>query len=222
MNKQDTFPSDIRTVSRRDAGMLKKIVINLAIAATDLEYGIAGNMFYVFDAPSGTYIDIKVNETRENPISFVEQTGLRTPFDKLYITTPAGQAGNLTLVYGTEAPDLVDVIDNRSALTANVDAIRDELRGDTAPEGGGEVTVGAAAVQALAANADRKGCIIQADFSNTGLVYLWFDNTATTAAGGNKWFGVLAAGMAFTVDDYRGDIYAIATAANQLIGTGEW
>ncbi len=222
MDGKRTFPSDIREVSRRDAGAIKKMNIDLSIVATDQEYGVAGNFFYVWDSPDGTSIDIKVNETREAAVTYVEQTGVRTPFDKLLITTPAAQTGTLVLLYGTEAPDLLDIIDNRGAISGDLATIRDELRGDTTPENWGEVTVGVAQAQLLAANANRKACWIHSDIGNTGNIYLGFDNTVTTAAGGNNWLACLSPGQGWGVDDYRGALHAIATVAAQLVGTGEW
>ena len=127
----------------------------------------------------------------------------------------------MQIIYGTEAPELMEILDHRSTTVAGVGGILDELRGDVAPESVGvEITVGAAAVQAIAANANRKGCWLHSDINNTGTIYLGFDNTVTTAAGGNIWVACLAAGQGWGVDDYRGDIYAIATAAGQLLGTG--
>ena len=224
MNQQNRndFPVDIREVHRRDAGMLKRININLAIPLVDYPYHLSGNYFYIFDAPSGTYLDIKVNETGEPSLSYVEQTGLMSPFDTLYITTPAGQTGTVVLVYGTESPELVQIIDNRAAVSGDIEAVRDELRGDTTPENWGEVTAGVAQVQLLAASADRKACWIHSDINNTGNIYLGFDNTVTTAAGGNNWFACLSPGQGWGVDDYRGDIHAIATVAGQAVGVGEW
>ena len=219
---EDRFVKNIRSVERRDAGVIKRIDIDLAIALTDFEYALAGNMFYIWDSPDGTYIDIKINETREPAVSYVEQTGQRTPFDKLYITTPAGQAGNLILLSGTEAPELVEMLDNRGAIRGDLATIRDELMGDITPENWGEITAGVAQVQLLAANANRKGCSICSDIDNTGNIYLGFDNTVTTAAGGANWFHVLTPGGSWAVDDYRGPIHAIATVAAQLVGTGEW
>ena len=216
------FPSDIREVRQRDAGVLKRIDIDLSIALIDQAYHISGNYFYLYDMPSGTYIDIKVNETRESPVSYVEQVGQITPFDTLYITTPAGQTGTAVLLYGTEAPDLVSMIDNRAAVSGDIEAVRDELRGDTTPENWGEVTVGVAQVELLAASANRKACWIHSDIENTGNIYLGFDNTVTTAVGGNNWFACLTPGQGWGVDDYRGAIHAIATVAAQAVGVGEW
>ena len=220
----DKFPENIREVQRRAAAIPHRLDINLSVALTNQPYDVSGNMFYIFEAPDeSSYIDVRVNDTRESAIRLRVQSGLLTPFKRLYITTPVGQAGTITCIYGTEAPELLQVIDNRSAGIAGVGGLLDELRGDVTPESvGAEVTVGAAAVVALAANADRKGCWLHADINNAGTIYLGFDNTVTTAAGGAIWFACLSAGQGWGVNDYRGDIYAIATAAGQLLGTGEW
>ena len=219
-SRQDNFPGDIEEVLRRDAGVVEPINIDLSIVATDQPYDISGNMFYIWSAPDGTYIDIKVNETRKTAISYVEQTGQETPFKRLYITTPAGQTGNLVLLYGTEAPDLARMLDNRGSISGDLATIRDELRGDTTPENWGtEKTVGnGAAVEIIASSANRKDCFVQAKAVNTGIIYIGFDNTVAT----NKWVAQLTAGMGWGVDDYRGDIYARADAAGQLLGWGEW
>ncbi|GAH36151.1 unnamed protein product, partial [marine sediment metagenome] len=149
----DQFPKNIEEISRRSAAIPKKLEIDLSIALTDQRYDISGNVFYIFSAPDeSSYLDIKVNETREPVISFSVHTGLLTPFDSLYITTPEGQDGTLVLLYGTESPHLLQFIDNRSTTVAGVGGLLDELRGDLVPENWGtEKTVGnAAAVEILA------------------------------------------------------------------------
>ena len=128
----------------------------------------------------------------------------------------------MQIIYATEAPDLMEILDSRSTTVGGVGGILDEMRGDVLPENWGEVTAGVAQVQLLAANANRKSCSICSDIDNTGNIYLGFDNTVTTAAGGNNWFHVLTPGASWAVDDYRGPIHAIATIAAQAVGTGEW
>lgn len=214
------FPSTIEEVRRRDAAVPKRLDIDLGLVLNDFEYGISGNLFVVWQAPDeSSYINVKINKVQEQSIPFSVHTGIRTPFDKLFITTPAGQAGTLTILYGTEAPELLELIDNRSITAAGVGGVLEELRGDLTEENWGtEITVGnAAAIQILAANVARKACIIQAKAVNTGIVYIGFDNTVAT----NKWIAELQAGMSFNVDDYRGDLYARADAAGQLVGYGE-
>lgn len=220
INEKD-FTQKIELVRKASMGVPKSFQINLAVATQDQVFDLSGNAFYIWESPdASSYIDIKVNETREPAIPFRMGTGLMTPFYRLYITTPAGQAGTMTIIYGTEAPDFLEIIDNRSGSIANLVDILDQLRGDIAPENWGpEITVGnAAAVQILASNADRKACTIQAKSTNTGLIYIGFDNTVAT----NKWVAELQPGMSFAVDDYRGVLWARASAAGQLVGYGEW
>ncbi len=215
------FAEKIEIVKRASMGVPKVINIDLATAIVDQAYDLAGNVFYVFSSPNETdSVGIKVNETREPMINYSVHCGLITPFYRLYITTPAGQTGTLQIIYATEAPEMMEILDHRSTTIADMAALLGELRGDMTPENEGpEITVGAAAaVQILAANANRKGCMVQAKSTNDGIVYLNFANTVTAT----RWCAELLAGMAFMIDDYRGDIYARASAAGQLVGWGEW
>jgi len=219
--KNLSFEEKIQLVKRSSMGVPKTINIDLSVAITDQPYDIAGNVFYVFSAPGESeYLGIKVNETREPSINYSVHCGLQTPFYRLYITTPAGQTGTAQIIYGTEAPDLMEILDHRSTTVAGVGGILDELRGDITPETvGNEITVGnGASVLILAANASRKGCIVQAKAINTGMVFIGFDNTVI----GTRWVAQLLSSMSFSIDDYRGDIYARASAAGQLVGWGEW
>jgi len=220
----ESFSKKIDYVRRASMGVPKTFTINLATQILDQPYNLSGNVFYVWSAPNETdYVNIKVNKSSEPGIQCFRQTGLRTPFDKLLITTPAGQTGDMVLLYGTESPEMLDIIDNRSATVAGITDMLGELQGDVLPENAPvEITVGAGQVQLLPASATRKAFSLCADINNTGNIYLGFDNTVTTAVGGNIWFHCMGAGAQFGIDDYRGPIHAIATAAGQLIGVGEW
>jgi len=226
MSLQDllkTFSEKIEFVRRSSMGLPKSFNIDLGTAERDREFGLAGNFFYILHAPDDTvYVDIKINGTNETPIHMTRALGFITPFDKLYITTPPGQIGTITIVYGTESPQLLELIDNRSSTSLGINQIVAELQGDVTPENWGEVMVGTTAVLVVAANVDRKACWIHADTANTSDVYLGFTNGVTTRAGGNMWFAVLEPGDGWGVDDYRGDIYAIADGAGQQVGMGEW
>jgi hypothetical protein len=204
----------------RELQNAQQISIDLSIVLVDKEYNIAGNFLYVFDAPDQvSYIDLKTNRTDRTAISWVKQTGFIQPFTKLYITTPAGQSGTMKILIAAMAPELFSVIDNRSAISQSMLDVLAELKGDTIPENWGtEKTVGTSAVQILASNANRHACTIQAKSTNTGIIYVGFDNTVTST----KWVAELQPGMSYSVDDYRGELQAIATAAGQLVGYGEW
>ena len=219
-----SFPEKIDYVRRASMGVPKMFIVNLALPITDFIYNLAGNLFYIWDAPDQTsLINIKVNNSGEPAIPYTLHTGAITPFDKLLITTPAGQAGDMILLYGTEAPDMLEMIDQRSTTVAGVGGVLDELRGDLVPENFIGITIAAApgATLIMAARAARKGCCIQALSTNTGSVFLGFADTVTVGGAPGIWFAELQAGVPFTIDDYRGPIWGIATA-QQVVGTGEW
>lgn len=220
----DTFAEKIGYVRRSSMGVPKTITINLAVPILDQPYNLSGNLFYVWSSPTAVdYVEIKVNNTREPAVPYTRQTGLNTPFDKLYITTPAGQAGNMVIIYATEAPELLQIIDNRSATLTGISDILDELRGDVTPENFIGVTIAAApgATLIMAARATRKACSVQALSTNTGSVFVGFDNTVTVGGAPGIWVWELLPGVPLTIDDYRGPLWGIATAA-QVVGTGEW
>lgn len=219
--KDMSFPEQLELIRSSDIGVPRKLEIDLAVVAVDHEYTLASNMFYIVGAPDGVvYIDVRFNKINQHQHRLNLQMGIMTPFSSVFVTTPAGQAGTMTIIYGTEAPSLLRIIDNRSAQSLDMTQVRAELQGDTTPENfGGEITVGnLAAVQIIALNGNRKACTIQAKSTNTGIVYVGFDDTVAT----NLWVAELQPGMAFSVDDYRGDLYARASAAGQLVGWGEW
>lgn len=220
----DLFPGKIDYVRRASMGVPKTFTIDLAVPLTDQIYNIAGNLFYIWSSPDETsYIQIKVNNSREPAIPYSFHTGLKTPFDKLLITTPAAQAGDIVVLYGTEAPEFLEIIDNRSAAVAGIDAILAELRGDLTHKNftGVAITAAPGATLIMAARAARKGCSIQALSTNTGSVFLGFANTVTVGGAPGVWWHELQPGACMPIDDYRGPIYGISTAA-QVVGTGEW
>ncbi len=215
------FKDQLDMVRRLGLQNLQPITIDLAVVKTDAEYNLGGNFFYIKDAPDqDSYIDVKINASNVKAVNWTKQTGFVHPFNRLYITTPTGQTGTMTVLIAAEAPELFNIVDNRSAVSQGITGILGELQGDVTPETWGtEKTVGnAGAVEVLDANANRKGGIIQAKAVNTGIVYIGFDNTVTTT----KWIAELQPGQAFTIDNYRGDLWARADAAGQFVGFGEW
>jgi len=215
-----TFNEQLDMVRKMGLQAVQQISVDLSVVATDQEYNLSGNFFYVKESPDqDMYVEVKINGSNVKAIPWTKQTGFVHPFNRLYITTPAGQTGTMTILIASEAPELFDVVDNRSAISAATQGILDELRGDVTPETvGTEKTIGVAAAVVIAANADRKGGNVQSKSTNTGIVYIGLDNTVTSS----KWVAELQAGQAFSIDDYRGDIYAIGSAAGQLVGWGEW
>jgi len=219
----DSFAQKIDYVRRGPIGVPKMFTINLGAAIIDQPFNISGNMFRIWSAPDeSSYVTIKINQSSEAAVPYQVHTGARTPFDKLLITTPAGQAGDMIIIYGTEAPDMLEMIDDRSTTVAGVGGVLDELRGDLVPEGfiGIAVTAAPGATLIADANGARKSIIIQALSTNTGSVFLGFANTVTVGGAPGVWFAELMAAMSWSCDDYRGPVWGIATAA-QVVGTGE-
>lgn len=215
-----TFQEQLDMVRKVGLQAVQEIVINLAVVAVDHEYNLSGNYFYVKEAPDqNMYVEVKINGSNNKAIAWTKQTGFIHPYNRLYITTPAGQAGTMTILLASEAPELFNVVDNRSAISLTMADVLGELQGDVTPESCAVIAVGVAQAQLLAANADRKGCSICSDILNTGNIYLGYDNTVTTAA---NWFHVLTPGGSYHIDNYRGPIHAIATIAAQAVGVGEW
>ena len=227
----DTFAKKINYVRRASMGVPKTFVIDLALPLIDQPYHISGNIYYIWSAPiASDYVDIKVNKSSEPALRCVSQTGLRTPFDKLLITTPAGQTGDMVLLYGTEAPELLEIIDNRAAVVAGVGDlltiqtnILGELQGDLGHESYNGIIITAApgATQITVPVVDCKGCGIQALSTNTGSVFLGFTDAVTVGGVPGVWFKELQPGMSFDITNYRGPMYGIA-AAQQIVGVGEW
>ena len=221
----DSFAKKISYVRRGPVGVPKMFTIDLGVAETRI-FHIAGNMFRIWSAPDeSSYVTIRINEPGEPAIPYQVHTGTKTPFDKLIITTPAAQAGDMQIIYGTEAPDLLEMIDDRSTTVAGVGGVLDELRGDLIPENfvGVDILAAPGASLIWAARADRKSIIIQAPSTNTGSVFLGFANTVTVGGvpgAPGIWFAELQPGMWYSVDDYRGPVYGIATAA-EVVGVGE-
>jgi hypothetical protein len=218
-----SFNDKIQHVRNSETGVPKSFDINLAIPLTDEAYGLAGNVFYILHAPDDTvYVRIKVNAQGEKAISYHRGMGLETPFHTLYITTPAAQTGTMTIIYATEAPELMRIIDNRSSTSLGVNQIVAELQGDATHENYTGVTVGVAAGVALAANVNRKACWFDALSTNTHSIFLGFTNAVTAGGAPGTWFKELVPGAGWGVDDYRGVVYAIGGAAAQYLGVGEW
>ncbi len=212
------FRGQLDEVHRMGLAPARQIDINLAVVKTDREFNLAGNFFYVKDAPGLTeYIEVKVNSSGRPAVSWTKQTGFIQPFNRIYITTPAGQVGTMKILIASEAPTLFDILDNRSAISEATQGVLDELRGDVTPEDYNQATIGVAQSEVLAANVDRKSFSIQAKSTNTGIVYVGFDNLVTAT----NWFAELQPGQSCEGDNYRGPLHAIASAAAQLIGYAE-
>ena len=201
-------------------GQPRRLTLDLSIPLNNQKFSISGTQFGVWAAPLQTdEIQVRFNKNQGHTIPFQRGRVLAVPFNKVFITVPAGLTGNMDILYGHGAMDLFRIFPNifDQDITNVLTAIQNELRGDTAEEGYGQTAVGVAAVQVIAANADRKSCSIQAKWDNGGIIYVGYDNTVTA----NNWAYNFAASEGHDWDDYRGPIYAIGSMAGLNVGWGE-
>ena len=193
----------------------RRLTLNLAIPFTDRQFDIGGTTIGIWDSPNaGDTILIKFNDQSADPIPMRRQKVLTTPFDKVFITVPAGLAGNMEILYGSGTIQFFRMYPSDADAMAQLVA---ELRGDLVAENYSTAVIGMVAAVVLAANANRKGFDLQAGLGNAGNIYIGFDGTVTAA----NCTAALVAGQSYSRNDYRGDLYAIASAAGQLLNNGE-
>jgi len=214
VDKLEFFEQQIAYIRSSSIGTPKKLVLDLGIARNDYLLSFAGNFIYAYEATSITAnVDIKVNEQREPFFTLIKRKGFMTPYYRLFLTNTAQAGETITFVYGTQAPDFLEVIDN----TGEAAEILEQLEGDALPEGYGDVAIGAAAGLIVAGNGDRKSVIIEHLPTGVGLVYIGFSAAVTNI---NK-VVTLAPGESYSVDDYRGDIWGIRSAGATTCSYGE-
>lgn len=207
--------SELEELVTTGKGQAKILNLNLALAMTDREFNLAGNEFGVWNSPTAAdQITVKFNEQSAGGIIFKRGKVIRTTFIKFYITVPAGLTGNMEIVYGEGLSSIFGIAPNMG--DGNEDIIN-QLQGDTTPEGYGQTAVGVAAVNVIPTNATRKSCSIQAALGNAGTIYVGFDNLVAA----NNCVAELEPGDVYAIDDYRGDIYCISSAAGDDVNFGE-
>jgi len=217
-----TLEELLKIVEKGDIAEPRVFRIYLDNAKSKEFWSFSGNYFCLLDAShNDAWIKVNFNRVETDPIKFEKGLIIRRPFTKFWVTSDAQSGKWVDILVGATSPKLLEIIDNRTALIQStlLEAIRDELKGDTDEENWDtEKTVGTSAVQVLASNSDRKCLLVQAKSTNTGIIYIGFDNTVTST----KWVAELQAGQSLMIDDYRGEIYAIASADGQKLGWGEW
>lgn len=204
-------------------GQPRKLSLDLSIALVNQRFSISGTQFGIWSSPLSTdEIEVRFNANQAVMIPFARGRVLAVPFNKVYITVPGTGAGNMDILYGHGAMDLFRIFpaipEPFTSMETILNSINRELEGDVLAEGYGIDAVGVAAVEVIAANADRCGASIQARWDNAGVIYVGFNNTVGPA----NYQSCLSAGDGFTWDDYRGPIFAEASVAAQEVGWGEW
>lgn len=214
MNENKT----IADLIKEHAAQPRKLELNLALPFTDRKFGISGTVFGIWDSPNANdTIQVRFNEQSADQIPMKRQKVIATPFNGVFITVPAGLAGNMVILYGSGTINFLNIFPNEAEGSVVMDQIRDELTGDLVPEDYGTDVIGLAAVQVYPASATRKGFDLQAGLGNAGNIYIGFDNGVLA----NNTVASLVAGMSYSRGDYRGPLWAIASAVGQSLNHSE-
>lgn len=111
-----------------------------------------------------------------------------------------------------------------TTVNSNLDTVEtklDEVNNKLAANGTGIFdgdSISTSAVKIADANTSRKRIIISAAATNTGNVYVGFNNTVSST----KFIRVLDAFDSVSLEGYTGEIWAIGSAAGQVVCHGEW
>jgi len=222
----------IEQLVKDNRGQAFSLTLRAAEVLNEEEINISGRVFGIWNAPSpGTwpaiqFILVRFNRRDADPIRFTRGQVLAVPFNKIYVTKAAWAVGlgDMEILYGPDAFEVLRIYPNPpesglADILTSLTAILGEVQGPQVPIAYGQTAVGLAAVQIFAANANRHGLIIQAPSTNgANFIYLGFTNAVVAA----NCFVQLAAGASWTCDDYRGDVYAIASLAAQAVNRGDW
>ena len=221
--------NDIKNLSQEDIiklveqGVLGEpqiIRVNLDDATTNKLFNISGNFIALQDASDvTTSIKIGFNRANNAKIPFTKGLQMVVPYRNFFGTWEAQAGKYVDLLCYSFAPELFQIIDNRSAQasTATLESILGQLTGDdTAEIEGEQFTLDGTSQTAIASNTDRKGCMIYNPMGNN-LVYVRLGGTVTSA---NCAF-ILQSGQNFTIDDYQGAINVLGTNTEN-IHISEW
>ena len=99
-----------------------------------------------------------------------------------------------------------------------LEKIKNKLEGDFFTGGYDVLPVGTTYKLILNKNLIRKSILLNAPVANTGKIYIGMDLFVSSS----KYFAALSAGDNFSIDDYRGELYAIAENSSDKIAYGEW
>ncbi|KKN29776.1 hypothetical protein LCGC14_0840740 [marine sediment metagenome] len=195
---------------------VKFVLRELTLAAGERKRVDEVASFFMLISNTGT-LRIKI-AIDDDPLSDIptgyEYRELKEDFFYKHIDFKNPNVGSITIEYIMSS----GIVRSSPTIIA-LDEILAELRGEAvAGTDDTEKTIGVAQSTVLAVNTSRKAFNLQAKSTNSGKIYLGFTNAVTLT----KWFAELQAGQACMLDDYRGPVFAIADAADQKLGWGEW
>lgn len=210
----------IKLVEAGTLGDPQVIRLDLTTATTNKLLSLSGNYIGVQDASDvTTAIDLGFNRASNTKLTFTKGLAMIIPYKSIFATWTAQVGKYVDLVVYSFAPELFQIIDNRSAQasTATLEDILAQLSGDeTAEIEGEQFTMDGNSQTAIAANTDRVGAMIYNPVGN-GVIYLRFGGTVTAV----NCAIIIQGGTSFSIDNYRGDLNVLGTST-QKIHVSEW
>lgn len=210
----------IKLVEAGTLGDPQVIRLDLTTATTNKLLSLSGNYIGVQDASDvTTAIDLGFNRASNTKLTFTKGLAMIIPYKSIFATWTAQVGKYVDLVVYSFAPELFQIIDNRSAQasTETLEDILAQLSGDeTAEIEGEQFTLDGTSQEAIASNDDRKGCMLYNPVGNAVVyVRLGGDVTVTDCA------FILQSGGTFTIDNYRGALNVLGTTTQKL-HVSEW
>ena len=156
-------------------------------------------------------ISIDNDPLSDFPVGYVYQELPGAFFKHIDFKNP--NAGSVTIEYVMS----VGIVQPSPSIIALTEILAELQGASTGASYDTEKNIGVAQSEVFAVNASRHSASVQAKSTNAGIIYLGYDNLVTSV----KWIAELQAGQAYSFDDWRGAIHAIATEADQKLGFGE-
>lgn len=218
--KNLTLEQVIEKIHKNELADAVVYTLPLDNARSNFQVSMMGNFIACVNGTNAaTSVSIEFNKQLSGAITFTQGLAIARPFDTFFVTHSAQPGESLTFLISSYAPELFGIQDNRSnTLQAQYLAeISEQLVGLTTeltnPD---DLTITTSRSVALAAGMPT-ACILFADLSNTDVIYIGNSNVSAT-----RKIITLQPGDAFSVDDYKGVLYAVAASGSQKLSVGSW
>lgn len=216
--KEASLEDVLRLIETGDVTDAVVYTLPLDNAFSNFQVQIAGNFIAcIAGTDSTTTVDIEFNRVGSGSVTFTQGLNITRPFNRFFITSSAQTGKSIKFIISSYASELFAVQDNRSQgnIANSLTAIQNQLVGDSTGTFASDVslTATATAVKVITGANVQVSFGIFADYANTDYIYLGFDNTTTDT----KKIVALKAGQLYSIDNFKGDVYAYSTTGTQKL-----
>lgn len=216
--KEASLEDILRLIDSGDVTDAVVYTLPLDNAFSNFQVQIAGNFIAcIAGTDASTTVDIEFNRVGSGSVTFTQGLNITRPFNRFFITSTAQAGKTIKFVISSYASELFAVQDNRSQgnQTTLLTTINTQLVGDATGTFASDVslTAAATAVKVITGASVQVSWGVFADYANSDQIYLGFDNTTTNT----KKMVALKAGQLFSIDNFKGDIYAYGATGTQKL-----